>query len=112
MLSTTDFVKLLFLYKTEGKNMSIQTFCVNNGVNYRAFGKWFRNTHKDIVPVEVVDHPEVEIRENKDSVVERFGSHTVVQTCRMMGIEVLKYFLVFFRKFDEGCRDFMKMIPD
>ena len=50
MLSTTDFEKLLFLYKTEGKNMSIQTFCVNSGVNYRAFDKWFRNTHKDTRP--------------------------------------------------------------
>jgi hypothetical protein len=29
----------------------------------------------------------------------------------MMGIEVLKYFQAFFRKFDEGCRDFVKMIP-
>ena len=92
MLSTTDFEKLLFLYKTEGKNMSIQTFCINSGVNYRAFDKWFRNTHKDIVLFEVLDRPEAEIREDKDSVVERPGSqetcHTVVQT----GIEVLKYF--------------------
>jgi hypothetical protein len=36
MLSTTDFDKLLFLYNTEGKNMSIKTFCVNSGGNYRA----------------------------------------------------------------------------
>jgi hypothetical protein len=33
MLSIADFEKLLFLYKTEDKSMSIQTFCVNNGVN-------------------------------------------------------------------------------
>jgi hypothetical protein len=37
--------------------------------------------------------------------------HTVVQTCRMMGIEVLKYMQAFFMKFDEGCRDFHEMIP-
>ena len=36
--------------------------------------------------------------------------HTIIQTCRMMGIEVLKYFQAFFRKFDEGCRDFHEMI--
>jgi hypothetical protein len=54
--------------------MSIQTFCVNSGVNYRAFDKWFLNIHKDIVLV-------------------------VVQTFRMMGIEVLKYFRAFFRKY-------------
>jgi hypothetical protein len=39
MVSTTDFEKLLFFCKTEGKNMSIQTFCVNSGLNYRAFDK-------------------------------------------------------------------------
>jgi hypothetical protein len=32
MLSTTDFEKLLFLYKTEGKNRFIQTMSVNNDV--------------------------------------------------------------------------------
>ena len=73
MLSTTDFEKLLFLYKTEGKNMSIQTFCVNSGVNYRAFDKWFRNTYKDIVLVEVLDRPEAEIREDREAAVEQPG---------------------------------------
>nr|WP_293423000.1 hypothetical protein [Prevotella sp.] len=33
MLSTTDFEKLFFLYKTEGKSMSIRTFYVNKGIN-------------------------------------------------------------------------------
>ncbi|GAA6530474.1 hypothetical protein LPYR103PRE_24470 [Segatella asaccharophila] len=83
MLSTTDFEKLLFLYKTEGKNMSIQTFCVNSGVNYRAFDKWFRNTHKDIVPVEVLDRPKEEIRENKESVEEQPGSQETFITLSM-----------------------------
>lgn len=39
MVSTTDFEKLLFFYKTEGKNRSIQTFCMNNVANYRTFDK-------------------------------------------------------------------------
>jgi hypothetical protein len=39
MLSTKVFEKLLIFYKAEGKNMSIQTFCVNSGLNYRAFDK-------------------------------------------------------------------------
>ena len=30
MENTTDFEKLLFLYKTEGKNMSIEFFCVKS----------------------------------------------------------------------------------
>ena len=66
MESTTDFEKLLFLYKTEGKNMSIESFCINNGVNYRAFDKWYRNTHKNIVPVQITDRPGPESQESKN----------------------------------------------
>lgn len=99
MLSTADFDKRLFLYKTEGKNMSIQTFCVDSWGNYGAFGKWFRNTRKDIIPVWVVDGPEAETREEKEAAVEQLGSqttyHAIVQTCRMMGVDVLKYFSPF-----------------
>lgn len=65
MESTTDFEKLLFLYKTEGKNMSIESFCVNNGVNYRSFDKWYRNTHKNIVPVQIIDKPDFEKSEDQ-----------------------------------------------
>ena len=37
--------------------------------------------------------------------------HTIIQTCRMMGIKVLNYLQTFFEKFNEGCRDFAKMTP-
>ena len=30
--------------------------------------------------------------------------HTIIQTCRMMGVKVLKYLQSFFKKFSEGCR--------
>ena len=63
MESTTDFEKLLFLYKTEGKNMSIESFCVHNGVSYRSFDKWYRNTHKSIEPVQIIDKPDFEASE-------------------------------------------------
>jgi hypothetical protein len=39
MVNTTDFEKRFFLYKTEGKNMLIQIYCVNNSVNYQAYYK-------------------------------------------------------------------------
>ena len=35
--------------------------------------------------------------------------HTIVQTSKMMGVRVLKYFQNFFEKFKEGCRDFTNM---
>lgn len=60
MKSTKDFETLWFRYKTEGepKNISINQFCMQNGVQYTQFNKWFRNTRKDIVPVVIEDMPE------------------------------------------------------
>ncbi|WP_278372245.1 IS66 family transposase [Segatella bryantii] len=37
--------------------------------------------------------------------------HTIVQTCRLMKVRVLKYFETFFEKYNTGCRDFVNMIP-
>ena len=37
--------------------------------------------------------------------------HTIIQTCRMMGVKVLKYLQSFFKKFSEGCRDYAQMLP-
>ena len=55
MYSNSDFEKLWFLYKTEGepKGISINSFCVNQGVPYNQFNDWFRKTHKKIVPVQI-----------------------------------------------------------
>jgi hypothetical protein len=59
MISNSDFEKLWMLYKTEGepKGISINAFCISRGVNYREFDKWFRKTHKAIVPLEIEDAP-------------------------------------------------------
>ena len=40
--------------------MTIESFCITNGVNYRTFDRWYRNSHKDIVPVQIIDKPEAE----------------------------------------------------
>ena len=55
MFSNSDFERLWFLYKTEGepKGISINSFCVNQGVPYNQFNDWFRKTHKKIVPVQI-----------------------------------------------------------
>ena len=34
--------------------------------------------------------------------------NTIIQTCRMMGVKVLKYLQSFFKKFSEGCRDYAR----
>jgi len=59
MYSSSDFEKLWFLYKTEGepKGISINTFCLRQGVPYRDFNSWFVKTRKKIVPVQIEGSP-------------------------------------------------------
>ena len=60
MISNSDLEKAWFLYKTEyePQNISINDFCMSKGIPYREFNKWFRNTHKQVVPVEVDGIPD------------------------------------------------------
>jgi len=59
MYSASDFEKLWFLYKTDGEpqGLSINEFCLRQGVPYNEFNKWFRKTHKAVVPVKVEGMP-------------------------------------------------------
>lgn len=38
--------------------MSIEQFCIQQGVPYQVFNKWFRDRKKRIVPVEIVGREE------------------------------------------------------
>ena len=60
MISNSDLEKAWFLYKTEyePQNISINDFCMRKGIPHREFNKWFRNTHKQVVPVEVEGIPD------------------------------------------------------
>ena len=62
MISSKDLEKVWFLYQTEGdpKGISINSFCLQRGVPYNEFEKWFRKTHQSVAPVEVTGIPEVE----------------------------------------------------
>lgn len=59
MYSSSDFEKLWFLYKTEGepKGISINSFCLTQGIPYRDFNAWFVKTRKKIVPVQIEGAP-------------------------------------------------------
>lgn len=63
MYSSEDFEKLWFLYKLEGqsKNVSIESFCMQQGVSYRSFYQWFCCRKQSIVPVEIVGMPCAEV---------------------------------------------------
>ena len=47
MCSSEDCEKLWFLYKLEGepKGVSIEQFCIKQGVPYQVFNKWFRDRY-------------------------------------------------------------------
>ena len=91
MISNSDLEKAWFLYKTEyePQNISINDFCMRKGIPFREFNKWFRNTHKQVVPLEVegmpegsvVDHPQSdEKKESNTTSSRKSGIHVFIHT--------------------------------
>jgi len=64
MFSSKDFEKCWFLYQTEGLpyDMSIEQFCLKQGVPVNEFNKWYRDTHKRIHPIQVDGIPSEEAK--------------------------------------------------
>ena len=56
MYSDKDFQTFWFRYKTEGEphGISINSFCINQGVPYKQFYAWFKKHAKDAdIPFEI-----------------------------------------------------------
>ena len=66
MFSSKDFEKCWFLYQSEGLpyNLSIEEFCLKQGVPVNEFNKWYRDTHKRIHPIQVEGAPASETKEH------------------------------------------------
>ena len=66
MFSSKDFEKCWFLYQSEGLpyNLSIEEFCLKQGVPLNEFNKWYRDTHKRIHPIQVDGAPVSEHQED------------------------------------------------
>lgn len=66
MYSYKDFERLFLRYKLEGvpSGVSIEQFCLAQKVPYNLFQKWYKDTRKKIIPVQVLGAPPIE----KDSV--------------------------------------------
>ena len=66
MFSSKDFEKCWFLYQSEGLpyNLSIEEFCLKQGVPVSEFNKWYRDTHKRIHPIQVDGAPASEAKED------------------------------------------------
>ena len=94
MYSASDFEKVWFLYKTEGepKGISINSFCVNQGVPYNQFNDWFRKTHKKIVPVQIDGIPstnEDPVKDDTPKAIKEKG-HIMVFIQNRDGLQIKK----------------------
>lgn len=74
MYSYNDFERLFVRYKLEGipVGVSIEKFCISNKVPYNLFAKWYKDTRKKIIPVQVLGAPsrEAEMKESPCSIPE------------------------------------------
>ena len=61
MYSSEDLERFYFQYQTEAlpRGESLQSFCVKNKVPYNIFQKWFKDTRKKVVEVQVDGDPEI-----------------------------------------------------
>ena len=59
MYSSEDLERFYFQYQTEAlpHGESLQSFCVKNKVPYNIFQKWYRDTRKKVVEVQVDGAP-------------------------------------------------------
>ncbi|MDY3789689.1 hypothetical protein [Bacteroides fluxus] len=87
MYSYNDFERLFLRYKLEGipAGVSIEKFYMSNQVPYNLFSKWYKDTRKKIIPVQVLSAPSTEaempespslIPEQKSESAPRLSCHT------------------------------------
>ena len=61
MYSYEDLERFYLEYQSEAlpHGQSLQSFCLNNNVPYNLFSKWYNDTHRKIVAVQVDNRPSV-----------------------------------------------------
>ena len=76
MYSSEDLESFYFQYQTEAfpHGESLQSFCVKNKVPYNIFQKWFKDTRKKVVSVQIDGAPEISHSE-KTRVVLNFSQY-------------------------------------
>ena len=67
MYSSEDLESFYFQYQTEAlpHGESLQSFCVKNKVPYNIFQKWFKDTRKKAVKVQIDGAPVLTHEKNK-----------------------------------------------
>jgi hypothetical protein len=112
MFSSKDFEKCWFLYQSEGLpyNLSIEEFCLKQGVPVNEFNKWYRDTHKRIHPIQVSGVPTSETKQgaSEDQAPSKESVRIAVTICMSNGVFVKRKNLSYesLLKFDA-----LKVIP-
>lgn len=70
MYSSEDLERFYFQYQTEAlpHGESLQSFCVKNKVPYNIFQKWYRDTRKKVVEVQVGGAPVIGHEEQSSAI--------------------------------------------
>ena len=71
MYSSEDHERFYFQYQTEAlpHGESLQSFCVKNKVPYNIFQKWYKDTRKKVVEVQVMVLLQLVMRKNPGLVI-------------------------------------------
>ena len=122
MISNSDLEKAWFLYKTEyePQNISINDFCMRKGIPHREFNKWFRNTHKQVVPVEVEGIPDNSEPAPPQSDAAKVSNtmsprksgifNTFISTCQQKCRNFRDFFVDYVREWNRGRKDYDNLV--
>ena len=81
MYSSEDLERFYFQYQTEAlpRGESLQSFCVKNKVPYNIFQKWFKDTRKKVVEVQIDGAPVIVHEEKTNKPVSRSSDENPVR---------------------------------
>lgn len=84
MYSNEDLERFYFRYQAEAlpHGTSLQTFCLNNNVPYNIFSKWYKDTRRKVVEVQVQGRPSPRTQNEVESAneLDRVEASKVVST--------------------------------
>jgi len=104
----------------------LQSFCVKNKVPYNIFQKWFKDTRKKVVEVQVDgapvityeektktgDQPKLASRSSDDDTEITATYHSVIGTVKLHGSSAWNFIGTFFKNIFNGCRNYVNMVPN
>ena len=84
MYSNEDLERFYFRYQAEAlpHGTSLQSFCLNNNVPYNIFSKWYKDTRRKVVEVQVQGRPSPRTQNEVESAneLDRVEASKVVST--------------------------------